>query len=140
MAKTKYYLNLEERLMFYHATFSSLMLYGCQIWGHTTNKKLHKIETLQNSAIRIICNNYDERLSAQYKSLKILKLKDHIVLKNCLLVNDYINNKLPSSFDEYFHTQKQQHSIITRTAFYPKCQYGQVWKKIHYTSNHLIIQ
>ena len=62
MAKTKYYLNQDERLMFYHATFSSLMLYGCQIWGHATNTKLHKIETLQNSAIRIICNNYNASL------------------------------------------------------------------------------
>ena len=35
-------------------------------------------------------------------------------MKNCLLANDYINNKLPTSFDEYFLTQKQQHSVITR--------------------------
>ena len=49
-----------------------------------------------------------------YHSLKILKLKDSITLTNCLLVHDYINKKLPSSFDGFFTFQSEVNSMVTR--------------------------
>ena len=37
-----------------------------------------------------------------YHSLKLLKLEDNITLKNCLFVHDFLNGKLPDSFEKYF--------------------------------------
>ena len=51
-----------------------------------------------------------------FKKLKILKIKDHITLQNCLLVYDYINNKLPKSFNNTFMKLKDVHTISTRNA------------------------
>ena len=115
LAKTKHYLNQNELVSFYHATFSSSLLFGCQVWGHTTIKQLRKIEVLKNGALRIISNDYGH-ISPHYKALNILKLKDTITLKNCLLLNDFINKKLPNSFNDYFTTCKDLHTINTRSA------------------------
>ena len=49
-----------------------------------------------------------------YHSHKILKLKDSITLKNCLFAHDYLNNKLPESFNNYFTLQCEISSISTR--------------------------
>ena len=55
-----------------------------------------KISIIQKNAVRIITlaafNAHNDPI---FKKLKILKIKDHITLQYCLLVYDYINNKLP---------------------------------------------
>ena len=50
-----------------------------------------------------------------FKKLRILKIKDHITLQNCLLVY-FINNKLPKSFNNAFVKVKDIHTITTRNA------------------------
>ena len=49
-----------------------------------------------------------------FKKLNILKIKDHISLQNCLLAYDFINKKLPRSFNNTFSELKDIHSIETR--------------------------
>ena len=102
LAKTKDYLTIDERLSLYHATFSSSLLYGCQVWGTRNLSFLSKLQSMQNAAMRIISNTpkYDH-ISPIYHDLKVLKFKDNITLKNCLLIHDQLNDKLPKSFDEF---------------------------------------
>ena len=38
IAKSRHFVNFTEIKSIYHCIFSSLMLYGCQIWGQTDNK------------------------------------------------------------------------------------------------------
>ena len=78
-------------------------------------KHLRKVEVLQNGALHIISNDY-EHVSPHYKSLNILKFKDNTTLKNCLILHDFINKKLPTSFNNYFTTCKDLHTINTRSA------------------------
>ena len=78
-------------------------------------KHLRKVEVLQNGALRIISNDYGH-VSPHYKALNILKFKDNITLKNCLLLHDFINKKLPNSFNNYFTTCKDLHTINSRSA------------------------
>ena len=53
MAKARYHLPFQESLSIYHATFSSNLLYGFQVWDQHQNLLLNKIEKLQKNAIRI---------------------------------------------------------------------------------------
>ena len=53
LAKIRHYINAKTISMVYHAIFSSLLLYGSQIWGQS-NQSVSKMETLQNKALRII--------------------------------------------------------------------------------------
>ena len=48
--------------------------------------------------------------------MKILKINDNITLQNCLLVHDFISNKLPKSFKNTFNKLKDVHTIYTRNA------------------------
>lgn len=155
ISKVKHYLSQSELMSFYHATFASNMLYGSQIWGITSMCILNKIKTLQNRAIKLISQEYNELISSIlqareetrvsgniidtasteeddeeededesefevihvtpfYHSLQLLKLEDNITLKNCLFVHDFLNGKLPDSFNNYFILQSELNSVQTR--------------------------
>ena len=51
-----------------------------------------------------------------YHTFHILKFKDNITLKNCLLIHDFFNKNLPISFSNYFTTCEDLHTMITRNA------------------------
>ena len=53
LAKIRHYINSKTLSMVYHGIFSSLLLYGSQIWGQS-NQSVSKMEKLQNKALRII--------------------------------------------------------------------------------------
>ena len=118
------FLSNSELLSFYHATFASSLLYGCQIWGLTTRTTLRKLETLQNSAIRIIARNdlpsnseyVVNHVTPHFKSLKVLKLRDCITIKNTLLAYDFVNSNPPNSFHHFFTLQTTRSSINTRNS------------------------
>ena len=103
---------------------SSSSLYGCQIWGITARTTLRKLETLQNSAIRIItrkdppsnCEYIVNHVIPHFKSLKVLKLRDCITLKNTLLAFDFVNSNLPNIFIHFLTLQTSRSSINTRNS------------------------
>ena len=49
-----------------------------------------------------------------YQNLKINKLKNSIILNNCLFVFDKLTNNLPDVFDQLFQSLKEQHNHNTR--------------------------
>ena len=117
------FLSTSDLISFYYSIFSSSMLYGCQIWGLTTRTKLRRIEVLQNRAVRTIIrhnepykNHFLNHVTPHYKYLGILKLSDAITLKNTILAHDYVNNKLPSSFQHFFTLQTSKSSTNTRNS------------------------
>ena len=48
-----------------------------------------------------------------YQKLKINKLKNNIILSNCLFIFELTNN-LPDIFDQFFRPLKEQHNHYTR--------------------------
>ena len=71
--------------MVYYGIFSSLLIYGSQIWGQQ-NAVTKKLQVLQNKALRIMYFQ-PPRTSATplLKMSSILKINDHINLQNFLL-------------------------------------------------------
>ena len=51
-----------------------------------------------------------------YANLKILKLKDQIVLQNCLFVHDTLSKVSPICFQVYFKQTRVIHSLNTKSA------------------------
>ena len=97
LCKIRHFVQLNTLCMIYYGIFSSILLYGSQIWGqHNTVKK--RLQILQNKALRIM-NFYPCRTSASplYKKCEILKLTDIISLQNFLFAHDSLKNNLPSS-------------------------------------------
>ena len=64
--------------------------------------------------LRIISfSEFRSHTSPLFKKHKILKLQDHVALENCLLIHDFLNKKLPQSFNNYFKTTENIYSSIS---------------------------
>ena len=103
LARSRDYLAINELKSIYYAVFSSHLNYACQIWGLSDTKYTDKIFKIQKNAVRIMTRaGFNAHTSPLFKSLEILKIQDQITLLNCLFVHDFLNGKLPKSFDNTF--------------------------------------
>ena len=72
-----------------HSLFSSHLLYGSKLRGHTNVTSQDKIQRFQNRALRKnLHKKQQDSLSHFYKELKFLKFPDLLYLQNCYLVSD----------------------------------------------------
>ena len=137
LCKARHYITNDDLKTLYFAIFSSHLIYGCQIWGQVTSVFNQKISKLQNRDIRIISFlDFRADSNALYNNLKILKLKDQIVLQNCIFVYDALSNASPISFQEYFKQTREIHSINTKNAnlgcLFVTQWYGSIWFKFNH--------
>ena len=96
LAKIRHYVNQRTLNMIYHGIFSSLLLYGSQIWGQS-NTSISKMEKLQNKAWRIISFKHTRSwVNPLYSNCEILKFADNIKFSNFLFVHDSIKSNLPT--------------------------------------------
>ena len=117
LSKARHFIDTDQLKTLYYAVFSSHLTYACQIWGQSQNTHNHRIFTLQNTALRIMTfSNSRTSSNPLYAKLKILKLKDIIILKNCLFVYDSLNKMTPLCFHDYFQQLQSVHSIQTKSA------------------------
>ena len=82
----------------YYALFESYINYVCIIWEQNIST-INRLYILQIEALRII--NFKERnghSSPLFHYSKIIKITDKVKIENCLFINKYTNNKLPSTF------------------------------------------
>ena len=90
--------------------FSSHLLYGSKLWGHTNVTSQDKTQKLQNRALRkILFKKQQDSVSHFYKELKILKFSDLLYLQNCLFISQIeTNKKVASFFVELKHWRQPQ--------------------------------
>ena len=103
LSKIRHYVTKDTLRSIYFGIFSSVLIYGSQIWGLRRSNHFIRLERLQNKAIKIInfANFYDPILPL-YKESKILKLSDNIKLLNFLYVLDDINHNMPPALENTF--------------------------------------
>ena len=97
LCKIRHFVNQETLRMIYYGIFSSILMYGSQIWGQH-NGVVKRLQVIQNRALRVI--NFEAfRTSATplFKNCKILKLADNVNLQNFVFAHDSLNNNLPTS-------------------------------------------
>ena len=96
LAKIRHYINQRTLNMIYHRIFSSLLLYGSQIWGQS-NTSISKMVKLQNKALKIISFKHTRSsVNPLYSKCEILKFADNIKLSNFLFAHDSIESNLPT--------------------------------------------
>ena len=116
LCKARHFVPKDELKTLYYAIFSSHLTYGSQIWGQVTTSFNHNIFKLQNRALRIITfSDFRANSSPLYIDLKVLKLRDHITIQNCLFVHDSLKNISPKCFCAYFNLAKNVHSFCTKS-------------------------
>ncbi len=104
LAKVRYHVaDPKYILTMYHSLFASIQNYGAQVWGLLGNSKIKKVERAQKAALRIITfADFYAHTNPIFQELRILKFQDNIKLQHILLVHDFKNKKLPSSFSDFF--------------------------------------
>ena len=91
LATVRHYVLENELKFIYYAILSSLMMYGCQIWGQNKNNAVKKFFKLQKNALRIITfSDFRASTNPLFKKLGILKISDDITLQNCLFIHDVL--------------------------------------------------
>ena len=81
LSKLRHNAPIEVCLQVYYAIFYSHLMYGCNLWGLTTEDNIHKIEIIQKKCVRIIpFSDFNSHTNPLFIQLKILKLRDVIKL------------------------------------------------------------
>ena len=115
ISKLRHYLPLNQLVNVYHAIFSSHIRYACQTWGLCDNTTTHRIQVLQNTAIRLMTFQHPRTsVTHLYAELKILKVFDLVESLNIMFIYRYLNHYLPSDCLSTFKFIKIPHEIETR--------------------------
>ena len=110
LSKIRYCVSKETLHMVYYGIFSSLLIYGSQVWGQQ-NAVTKKLQILQNKALRIM-HFQPPRTSATplFKVSNILKINDFINLQNFLLTYRSLKSQLPSSLQGNMNFLEHPHN------------------------------
>ena len=108
IAKSLYTLNKVKNILpvaalrsIYFALIHIHLSYGILAWGNSTS--VNKLFKLQKRAVRIIMHMpYRAHTDPLFKSLNILKIHDLYKLQVSLFAHDYVNNRLPNSFHQFY--------------------------------------
>ena len=101
----------------YYALFESHINYAFIIWGQNIIKINH-LYILQKKALRIISfKEHNAHSSPLFHHSKIIKIADKVKIENCLFINKYTNNKLPSIFNNWFIFSSMYYNYQTSFAF-----------------------
>lgn len=100
----------------YFALIHPHLTYGILAWGNSKASLLRKTETLQKRALRTInVKKYNSHTDPLFRSCGVLKIPDIAKMEILLFMHDYINNKLPKSFEGTFsHNSDHQNAYLTR--------------------------
>ena len=106
LSKIRHYVTKDTLRSIYFGIFSSILIYGSQIWGIIRSNHFIRLERLQNKAVKII--NF-----ANFRD-PILPLSDNIRLLNFLHVLDDIKHNLPPALEDTFQLIANSHDYPTR--------------------------
>ena len=114
---SKRYLDIDHKLMLYHAIFSSHVQYGLLIWGSMLSKRnLKRLQILQNRSIRMVFN-IDNRTSVKpyLKNHNILNIEQMIDCELGKLLYRVSNNTICKRIVNKFNSLcRTEHRYETR--------------------------
>ena len=91
----KNYLNCHTKKILYYAQIYSHISYGLILWGNIINNtQIGTLQKLQDKVIRLL-EPTNKQLGQIYTTLKILKIKDTLLMDNCKMIHRLEHNKLP---------------------------------------------
>ena len=89
----------------------------CIVWGNTYDHNNKPLQRMKKKAIRLITfSNFGAHTSALFAQLKLLKLQDHIKLQTLYFAHQFVNRKLPKTFDSFFIKTSDKHYVNTHFA------------------------
>jgi len=81
----KHILNNKNKKLLYDAWIESTLRYGIEIYGFATEYLIERLQKVQNKMVKILFGNgikHTEELYKEYKILKVIELRDYIIITN----------------------------------------------------------
>ena len=101
----------------YYSTFDCHLTYGNQIYSCADPGSLKGLKILQKKAIRCISNaSYNAHTAPLFKNLNIMPLDVTIKYNKLQIMYDFINQRLPRSFDNRWYTVQHRTNRVTRNS------------------------
>ena len=114
LSKLRHNAPIRTCLQVYYAIFYSHLIYGCNIWGLTTEENLNKIEVLQKKCLRIMTfSDFNSHTNPLFIDLKLLKVRDIIKSQQLKLVYEFYKNLLPTDLQSLFVFDSDVHDYQT---------------------------
>ena len=133
LSKLRYNAPLHVCLQVYYSLFYSHLIYGCNVWGLTSEENIEKIEVLQRKCVRILTfAPFNAHTNQIFIDLKILKVRDVIKLNQLKLTYDFLNNNLPADLMPLFQRSSdvrsvQTNSVVRDLLYLPSFQSSTLW-------------
>ena len=106
-------------LQVYFAIFYAHLIYGCDIWGLTTEENIKKIEVLQKKCLRILTfSDFNSHTNPLFIELNLLKVRDIIKSQQLKLSYEFYNKMLPVDTQKLFILDRDIHEHQTRHSKY----------------------
>ena len=113
--RAKFFVDKKHLLLLYNSLVLPYINYCCLVWGHTFPTYLHKIETLQKRAVRIIDQqHWLAHSNPIFGNLKLLKVKDIAQQQTIMVMHRKITRTLPDTLDPLFMLTDRNCNIVTR--------------------------
>ena len=94
------YQNMSTNLLCY---ILFTFIYGCCVWGLTSEENLSKIEILQKKCIRIISfSDFGSHINQVFVTHNVLKFLEIIKLNHLQLLYNFLNDSLPTDLKSLF--------------------------------------
>ena len=137
LKNAKNLINCSTKRLVYFSHIYSHISYCILIWGNGLNgANIQKLQSLQNSCVKLIKKTSTKRMTSHYESLGILTIPQIIALENAKFGFKYTHAELPVRIkeligcDQYNQSLKKNHSYETWHKILPNkpkstyCQYS----------------
>jgi hypothetical protein len=103
-------------LKLYHSMVYPHLNYCAHVWGDTYQTDLYRLNLIQKRIIRLISGvPFRAHTEELFKGLNLLDVRSNAKYNILLFMHDFINNRLPYIFTNYFTENSQIHSYNTRS-------------------------
>ena len=123
----------------YFALIHPLLLYGIITWGSTFSTHLHRLQILQNKAVRAVVGaHYHDSAKPILVNLQILQIDDLFKIEIAIFVFKWNRNSVPIFFSNFFKKTSDVSKRITRQStkssnlYYPRYRSNRLRRSIKY--------
>ena len=120
LSKLRHYAPINICLQVYYAIFYSHLIYGCNIWGLTSEENIKTLEILQKKCLRILTfSDFNSHTNILFIKFKLLKIREIIKAQQLKLMFEFYNKLLPTDLLNLFRFNTDVHNYLTISASKP---------------------
>ena len=117
LLKARKKLNKGVLISLYYSFAYPYFIYCNHVWGNTYPSNLERMVLMQKRLVRVItCSHYRAHTEPLMLANRLLSLQDINLYIIGIFMYNYVTQKLPQIFENYFQQNKDVHELNTRQA------------------------